>query len=84
MTGTLEIMAEFDLGEPARGCREAVESLGPARMQPARAGLTWMQPNFEVLRKVGACVDNRHLKIMAENNYGRKLLWEASSSTSCL
>ncbi len=29
-----------------------------------------MQPNFEVLRKVGACVDDRHLKIMAEFNLG--------------
>ena len=29
-----------------------------------------MQPNFEVLRKVGACVDDRHLKIMAEFDLG--------------
>ena len=42
----------------------------PARMQPARAGLAWMQPNFMVLRKVSACVDDRHLKIMAEFDLG--------------
>ena len=42
----------------------------PARMQPARAGLAWMQPNFMVLRKVSACVDDRHLKIMTEFDLG--------------
>ena len=26
----------------------------------ARAGLAWVQPNFEVLRKVSACDDDRH------------------------
>ena len=39
----------------------------------ARAGLAWMQPNFEVLRKVGACVDDRHLKIMAEFDLGEPI-----------
>ena len=29
-----------------------------------------MQPNFKVLRKVDACVDDRHLKIMAEFDLG--------------
>ena len=29
-----------------------------------------MQPNFQVLRKASACVDDRHLKIMAEFDLG--------------
>ena len=33
---------------------------------PARAGLAWMQLNFDVLRKVSACVDDRHFEILAE------------------
>ncbi len=43
----------------------AVERLEPARM-PARAGLAWMQLNFEVLRKVSACVDDRHFTKMLQ------------------
>ena len=55
----------------------------PARMQPARAGLAWMQPNFEVLRKVSACVDDRHLKIMAEFDLGEPNFEVLRKASAC-
>ncbi len=41
-------------------------------MQPARAGLAWTQPNFKVLHKVSACVDDRHFEILVEFGHALK------------
>ena len=53
-------------------------------MQPARAGLAWMQPNFMVLRKVSACVDDRHLKIMAEFDLGEPIFEVLRKVSACV
>ena len=53
-------------------------------MQPARAGLAWMQPNFEVLHKVSACVDDRNLKIMAEFDLGELIFEVLRKVSACV